>query len=392
MKITGYIITVLLVLGITASAQPVKIKPLIRDAEKQTSIMLDSIQIAAQGKKELVAPRTIEHGKLKLVTSRDWTSGFFAGQLWYLFSFTGNPAWKEKADSFTRLLEREKANAGTHDMGFKIYCSFGNGLRFTQDAYYRQVVVDAAATLATRFNKKIGSIRSWDHNRDRWQFPVIIDNMMNLELLFAATRLTGDSSFYHIAVTHANTTMKNHYRADYSTWHVVEYDTITGAVRSKVTHQGYADESAWARGQAWGLYGYTLCYRETKDERYLRQADSIAAFIFHHPRMPADLVPYWDYDAPASPELPRDASAAAIAASALYELSHYSKQKKVYRKWADRIVKNLTKNYRSAVGDNKGFLLLHSTGHLPHRSEIDVPINYADYYYLEAVWRSRGKL
>lgn len=375
---------------ITGCAQPVKLKKVMRDAEKQTAVMLDSIRLAAAGKKDMVAPRTIEHDKLKLISSRDWTSGFFAGHLWFLYNYTGKDYWRQQADSFTRVLEREKTNAGTHDMGFKIYCSYGNAYANSRDTHYRRVIVDAAKTLSTRFNTRIGSIRSWDHNRDKWQFPVIIDNMMNLELLFAATRFTGDSSFYRIAVTHANTTLKNHFREDYSTWHVVEYDTLTGAVRSKATHQGYADGSAWARGQAWGLYGYTLCYRETKDERYLQQADSIAAFIFHHPRLPPDRIPYWDYDDPAIPGAPKDASAAAITASALYELSNYSKQGKQYKKWADGILKNLTKYYRSPAGQNKGFLLLHSTGHLPHKSEIDVPINYADYYYMEALLRSKG--
>jgi len=317
-------------------------------------------------------------------------------------------------------MEKEKTNATTHDMGFKIYCSFGNGYRLTDDKAYRDVIIQSARTLSTRFNPLIGSMRSWDHHRNLWGFPVIIDNMMNLELLFEATRLTGDSSFYKIAVSHANTTMKNHYRGDYSSFHVVDYDTVTGKVVKKMTWQGANDSSAWARGQAWGLYAYTMCYRYTKDPVYLRQAEHIAAFILHHPRLPADKIPYWDFDAPGIPRtpsgsttsaqpsgsttsskpsgsttaapdtIPRDASAAAVIASGLYELSGYSSNAGEYRKAADNILKNLTANYRSPIGDNKGFILLHSTGGKPSNTEIDVPMNYADYYYLEALLRSRS--
>jgi uncharacterized protein YyaL (SSP411 family) len=213
--------------------------------------------------------------------------------------------------------------------------------------------------------------------------------MLNLELLFAATRLTGDSSFYKIAVTHANTTLKNHFRPDFSSYHVIDYDTITGKVLKKNTHQGYSHESAWARGQAWALYGYTMCYRETKDERYLRQAEGIASFILNHPRLPDDLVPYWDFDAPKIPDEPRDASAAAIMASALFELSTMSKAGSIYRRKADKIITSLTQNYRLPVGGQIGFILTHSTGSKPANSEVDVPLNYADYYYLEALLRQK---
>jgi uncharacterized protein YyaL (SSP411 family) len=219
---------------------------------------------------------------------------------------------------------------------------------------------------------------------------VIIDNMMNLELLFAATRLTGDSAYYKVAITHANTTMKNHFRNDYSSYHVIDYDTLTGAVVHRHTHQGYSHESAWARGQAWGLYGYTVCYRETGIKAYLTQAEKIAGFILNNPAIPADRIPYWDYNAPDIPSAPRDVSAAAVTASALYELSGFSQKGKEYRKAADNIIKNLTEKYRAPYGTSHGFLLLHSTGNKPSGSEVDVPINYADYYYLEALLRSRN--
>jgi unsaturated chondroitin disaccharide hydrolase len=268
-----------------------------------------------------------------------------------------------------------------------VYCSFGTGYRLTQDTAYRAVLLQAARTLSTRFNPTIGALRSWDHHRDHWAFPVIIDNMMNLELLFAATRLSGDSSFYRIAVRHANTTLRNHFRPDFSSYHVVDYDTVTGRVIRRMTHQGYADESAWARGQGWALYGYTMCYRETRNKAYLAQAEKVAAFILNHPNLPADKVPYWDFNAPGIPTEPRDASAGAIIASALYELSTYSPQGTLYRRQADEILRSLSRGYLARPGGSRGFLLLHSTGAKPANSEVDVPLNYADYYFMEALIR-----
>ncbi|HYE53572.1 MAG TPA: glycoside hydrolase family 88 protein [Chitinophagaceae bacterium] len=365
------------------------VKKIFADAEKQTAVMLQEIPKAKAGKPELVSPRTLEKGELRLVASRDWTSGFFPGVLWFLYEYTGKQEWMDQAKQYTAAIEKEKWNASTHDMGFKVYCSFGTGYRLTNDQQYRDIIIQSARTLSQRFNKTVGCIRSWDHNKDKWDYPVIIDNMMNLELLFAATRLTGDSSFYKIAVSHANTTMKNHFRADYSSYHVIDYDSLTGKVLKKNTHQGHSHESAWSRGQAWALYGYTMCYRETKDPAYLAQAENVAKFILNHPNMPKDLVPYYDFDAPGIPDEPRDASAAAVIASGLYELSTYSKNGKYYRKTADKICQSLTKNYRSPVGENKGFILVHSTGSKPANSEVDVPLSYADYYYLEALLRSK---
>lgn len=385
----------------TGNAQSVDIKKVVADAEKQTMLMLTEIPTAkstgsgatvgvtpGSTGQELVSPRTLDSSKLKLVSSRDWTSGFFPGELWFLYEYTGKKEWKAEAEKYTASIEREKTNAGTHDMGFKVYCSFGTGYRLTKDAHYKKVIVESAKTLSTRFNPVAGVIKSWD-NRTKWKYPVIIDNMMNLELLFVATKLTGDSSFHKIAVAHANTTMKNHFRSDYSSYHVLDYDTVSGNVTQKTTHQGYANESAWSRGQAWSLYGYTMCYRFTKDKKYLRQAENIAAFMTMHKNFPEDLVPYYDYDAPGIPNEPRDASAAAVMASALYELSLYSNKGVAYKKIADAVVKSLTDNYRSPIGENKGFILMHSTGSKPSNSEVDVPLSYADYYYLEALLRSK---
>jgi unsaturated chondroitin disaccharide hydrolase len=367
-------------------SQKVNIPQVMTDAAKQVQVMLKEINTVKTA--DLVSPRTLEDGKLKLVSSRDWTSGFFPGELWFLYEYTKNAEWKALAQQYTANIEREKTNGITHDMGFKIYNSFGNGYRLTNDPAYKAIIIESAHTLITRFNKTAGVIKSWD-NRKRWAYPVIIDNMMNLELLFAATKITGNRAFYNIAVSHANTTMKNHFRKDYSSYHVVDYDTATGNILQKTTHQGYSDASAWSRGQSWGLYGYTMCYRETKDKKYLEQAEHIAEYLLKHPNNPKDLVPYYDYDAPGIPNEPRDASAAAIIASGLYELSTYSKNGKKYKAAADKITGNLTDHYRSAPGDHKGFILLHSTGQKPTNSEVDVPLIYADYYYIEALLRSK---
>ncbi|GAB3910064.1 glycoside hydrolase family 88 protein [Larkinella knui] len=391
MKKTTFAVLVLsgLLTGFVSNNQ---IKTLFHQAEQQTRLMLQ--EVAAADKKPtgtkpvLVSPRTLtESGGLQLVPARDWTSGFFPGELWYLYEYTGRDEWQKQARTYTAHLEAEKWNAGTHDMGFKLYSSYGNGYRLTRDPAYREVILQAAQTLSKRFKPKAGIIRSWDHHQEVWQCPVIIDNLMNLELLFAATRLTGDSTFYKIAVTHARTTLKNHYRPDHSSYHVVDYDTLTGKVLKKNTHQGFSDESAWARGQAWGLYGYTVCYRETRDPQFLKQAEAIARFMLDHPKMPADLVPYYDYDAPGIPNEPRDVSAATVMASALYELSTYGTTNAPYRAKADQVIASLSKKYASPVGKNHGFLLLHSTG--AKTFERDVPLVYADYYYLEALLRAR---
>ncbi|NEW83796.1 MAG: glucuronyl hydrolase [Mariniphaga sp.] len=339
--------------------------------------------------KDFVSVRSLNSdGSLKIVPSKDWCSGFYAGSLWLASDLTGDAGLQKLAREFTLPLENEKFNGVTHDMGFKMMSSFGQGYRLTKDSVYRDILIQSAKTLTTRFNEKIGAIRSWDHNQDKWQYPVIIDNMMNLELLFWASKQTGDQLYYNIAVKHAETTLANHFRADNSSFHVVDYDTLTGAVIKKNTHQGFSDSSAWSRGQAWGLYGYSMCYRETGIVSFLYQAEKIADFILNHPNLPADKIPYWDFDAPATPSRPRDVSAAAITASALYELARFVPQKKeFYIQNADQILRSLNNEYSSKSGENKGFLLGHSTGSFPHNSEIDVPINYADYYYLEALLR-----
>lgn len=371
--------------------KPTKLDNAMANADEQLHYALKCTSEArktAKGNK--VNPRSIDKaGNLVLVGPKDWCSGFFAGTLWQMYQYSHMQFWRENAVSNTWLIESAKWHKGTHDLGFMIGDSFGKAYQLTGEQSYRDVMLQAARTLCTRYSPKVGCIRSWDHNADRWTFPVIIDNMMNLEILFEAYKLTGDKSFYDIAVSHANVTMKNHFRDDYSSYHVVDYDPVTGTVRSRVTHQGYSDDSFWSRGQGWALYGYTMCYRYTHEQRYLEQAKNIAKFLFSLKNMPEDGIFFWDMKDPSIPDVPRDASAAALVASAFYELQAYvgAELGKQYIAYADKIVNSLIDHYQAPVGSNQGFLLLHSTGNKPANSEIDVPINYADYFYMEALRR-----
>jgi hypothetical protein len=328
--------------------------------------------------------------KNELITSGSdwWCSGFYPGTLWYLYEYTKDESLKTEALRSTGLLEKEKNNTGTHDLGFMMGCSYGNANRLSPKSEYKEILLTSARSLSTRFNPKVGCIKSWDSKAG--DFLVIIDNMMNLELLFWATKVSGDSSFYKIAVTHANTTLKNHFRNDNSSYHVLNYDAETGAVKERRTAQGAANESAWARGQAWGLYGYTATYRETKDPVYLEQAKKIADFILTNANLPADGVPFWDYNAPGIPNVLRDASAASIMASAFLELNKYvpASLGDNYVSLAKKILKTLSAStYKAAQGTNGGFILKHGVGHLPAKSEVDVPLTYGDYYFIEALMR-----
>ena len=336
-------------------------------------------------------PKTFEHDSLETSGPGWWCSGFYPGSLLYIFEANKDSTLYYEALRKLNDLKQEQYNKTTHDLGFMMYCSFGNAYKLDSNQQYKSILINSAKSLASRFNPAVGCIKSWDSKPG--DFLVIIDNMMNLELLFWATRATGDSSFYKIAVTHANTTMKNHFRPDYSSYHVVNYNPITGAVQQKRTAQGAADSSAWARGQVWGLYGFTVMYRETKNQKYLDQANHIADFILNNPNLPADKIPYWDFDAPNIPNALRDASAAAIIASALLELSEYNKAKSQnYIKVASSIIQNLSSpEYLAPVGTNGGFVLKHSVGNLPGHSEVDVPLTYADYYFFEAM-KQYGKL
>lgn len=344
-----------------------------------------------------VNPRTVlPDGSTWYVDVDDWCSGFFPGSLWYLGELTGDSDWNKRAAAYTETLDTVQYLTWHHDVGFMIGSSYLNGYRLAGHEQYVPVVVNAARSLATRFRPGAGVIQSWNVDKGwqserGWACPVIIDNMMNLEILFEATRFTGDSTYYNVAVSHANTTLANHFRVDNSCYHVVDYDPETGDVRKRQTAQGYADESSWARGQAWALYGYTMCYRYTGDKRYLDQALKTFDMMRNYKSMPEDLIPYWDMDAPDVPNEPRDASTAAVMASALYEISTYPVENpESYKEYADRILESLASpEYTAAPGENGRFILKHSTGSIPHNNEIDVPLNYADYYYLEALKRKR---
>ena len=284
---------------------------IIKKASLQLNYIAENTNNASA---KLRFPRTIDElGNLKLVNKRDWTSGFYPGVLWLMYDLTKDIAWKEKGTLYTNALESEQFNASNHDIGFKMMCSFGLGYKLTKNESYKKVLIQSAKTLTTRFNEKVGCIRSWDHNKDKWEFPVIIDNLMNLELLFWAWKETGDPVFYNIAVSHAKTTMKNHFRNDYSSYHVVGYNADTGEVISKNTHQGYSDNSSWARGQAWALYGYTMIYRETNDPVFLKHAENVANYILNVAKWPEDFVPLWDFDLQDLKKEPRDNDVSSLA-------------------------------------------------------------------------------
>ncbi len=361
----------------------------ITNAVAQYTIQTNLIEKSGK----VLNPRTIDqNGKIVYIPIDDWTSGFFPGSIWYTYKLTKDKKWIPLAKKYTENLDSVQYLKWHHDVGFMIGCSYLNGYRMTGSPKYKAVIIETAKSLSTRFRPDAGVIQSWNvdkgwQSQRGWKCPVIIDNMMNLELLFEATRLSGDSSFYKIAVSHADKTLANHFRDNNSCYHVVDYDPKTGDVRKKQTAQGYADESSWARGQAWALYGYTVCYRYTHNPKYLDQAKKGYDFIFTNNTLPKDLIPYWDYDAPNIPNEPRDASSAAVTASALYEMSTYLPDKK-YKETADKIIISLSNpEYRAEVGTNGNFILKHSVGSIPHGAEIDVPLNYADYYFLEALSR-----
>ena len=338
-----------------------------------------------------VMPKTFNYTSNKLVTSdtKWWCSGFYPGSLWMIYEYTKDEDIKKEALARLSILEKEKHYTGNHDLGFMMFCSFGNAYRITGNEAYKEVINTAAASLITRYRPSIQSIQSWDSSSN-FKCPVIIDNMMNLELLLWASEQGGDPKFKEVALTHAQTTLKNHFRPDYSSFHVLDYDLKSGTVARKTTAQGAADSSAWSRGQVWGLYGFTVMYRFTKDPTYLNQAKRIASFLLNHPNLPNDKIPYWDFNAPGIPNTYRDASAASIMASALLELAQYATKNESanYIAIAEKILRVLsTDAYRSKLGENGGFLLKHSVGSLPGKSEIDVPLTYADYYFLEALQR-----
>jgi len=375
-------------------------------AENQYEIML------SKSKDLSMYPRTSnEQGDTKYVPISDWTGGFWPGNLWYIYEYTKDKRWENEAIKWTESLEKNQFNTSNHDLGFMMYCSYGNGYRITKNENYKKILVQSAKSLVSRFNTKTGCIESWNSRmswdqKTIWDFPVIIDNMMNLELLFFASGVTGDSVYRNVAIRHAETTLKNHFRPDYSTYHVVNYDTVTGKVLNRQTCQGYSDNSTWARGQAWAIYGFTMMYRETRDKKYLDAAKKMADYYINNPNLPKDKIPYWDFNVDQkgyNPDwdyvsrkqnnTPRDASAAAIVSSALLELSDYlGNESNSYQEFAIASLKTLcSQEYLAEAGTNSNFLLKHAVGSFPHGVEIDVPLIYADYYLLEALLRYKKR-
>jgi hypothetical protein len=331
----------------------------------------------------------INTGKMVTSNTKWWCAGFFPGTLWYLYDYSKNTNIQKIAEERLNLMEPEKHFTGNHDLGFMMYCSYGNAYRITKNDKYKKIIDTAAMSLASRFRPKIQSIQSWDSSKN-FKCAVIVDNMMNLELLTWVSNNGGDPRFGEIARIHANTTMERQFRPDNAAYHVLDYSLATGSLLKKTTWQGYSDSSAWSRGQGWAVYGYTMMYRLTKDEKYKAQANKIAAFILNHPSYPKDGIPYWDFDAPNIPNALRDASAGAIMASAFIELSGYvaGPLKQKYKKAAETILTSLSSpEYLASKGTNGGFLLKHSVGALPLKGEVDMALTYADYYFVEAMLR-----
>lgn len=357
----------------------------MQTAEQQYKYLYSQLEDGA------IPQSLLPNGDLKTTNIYNWISGFFAGTSWYIHEYTGSEEMKKIALEYTALQEPVKHVTDNHDVGFMLYCSYGNALRLTGDESFKEPLCTGARSLATRFNPNVGVTQSWSPMPQHdWVFPVIIDNMMNLELLMWAGKEMNDQSLIDMAISHADTTIKNHFRDDFSTFHVVDYDPETGAVRHRATKQGFADDSAWARGQSWGLYGYTMMFRESGEERYLAQAEGMADMLIE--RLPEDGIPYWDYDSPKIPDEYRDSSAGAIMASALIELSQYvdSQKSKLYLATAEKQLRELaSENYLAAIGTEHGFLIKHGVGNIPANSEIDTPLTYGDYYFLEALMRWR---
>lgn len=389
----------LVVLSILVSCSPNTVQP--NDEKTMKEVVIQSLDFAAKQSKYMAAsledqpgrlPKSTDRfGNLETCNSAWWVSGFFPGQLWYMYEYTEDESFKALAHEFSMRVEDQQFTTDNHDVGFMIFCSFGNGYRLTNNEAYLSVIHNAAKSLITRYSDVTKTIQSWDMPAGhKWQYPVIIDNMMNLELLLWVAEQFNDPKFADIANTHALTTIKNHYRADYSSYHVISYDTLSGEVDLKNTAQGFSDDSAWARGNAWGFYGYVMMYQMTKNKTYLDQAIKIADFLLNHPNMPQDYIPYWDYNAPNIPDTYRDVSAGAIICSALIALSQEVDEdlEKEYMTIVEKQLRALsTSTYRNAENNNGNFILKHSVGHMPNNTEVDKPLSYADYYFVEALMR-----
>ncbi|MDO6518624.1 glycoside hydrolase family 88 protein [Zobellia uliginosa] len=335
-------------------------------------------------------PRNIPKGQTQWETvgARDWCSGFWPGVLWYAYEQSNDPELKQSAMKSTEALRQiAYSPAENHDIGFMLYCSYGNGYRLTGNEDYKNVLLAAADTLATLYNPKVGSILSWPIKKSEFDHNTIVDNMMNLELLFWAAKNGGSKDLYDLSESHARVTMDYLVREDGSMFHLGSFDSETGKFLKGMTHQGYADDSMWARGQSWGIYGFAIAYRETGNEDFLKTSIKLADHFLK--RLPEDGIPYWDFDDPKIPNSPKDASAAAVAACGMLELSELVEGtglKQKYLDAAEGLLEKLSSDTYLSRDTNQA-LLLHSTGHHPNNSEIDMPIVYADYYYMEALLR-----
>jgi unsaturated chondroitin disaccharide hydrolase len=326
--------------------------------------------------------RTKGLGPWELTPPSTWTSGFYPGCLWLAYQLSNDSSWIHPAKRYTEELESQQYNTQHHDIGFMILNSYGNGFKFNSNAKYKSIILQSAKSLATRYNKKVGCIQSWNG-----EYQVIIDNMMNLEILLWAAKNGGNSDLYDIAVHHANKTIENHLREDGSSFHVVVYDTATGKVKEKRTAQGYSPGSTWARGQAWGTYGFTICFRETQDTTYLHNAIKMADYFIDH--LPADYIPFWDFQLPVEyTKKYKDASAAAIFLSGILELRQYVKNPAKYDQVIKKMFETLLSDYLSKGTESSG-ILLHCAYNVNSTNPYDWDAStiWGDYYFLEAMKR-----
>jgi len=394
MKRAGNIFVVILLILSVACTEEKEVRSVF-DVNKELAYCHEQIERTFKEVGEAtMMPRNVlqgeHHWNLVPINIGEWTVGFWPGVLWHDYEATKDKTIKQKAEYYTGLLKPlSEVPAYDHDLGFQMFCSYGNAYRLTGDPAYKEIVLNCADTLATLYNPVVGTILSWPREVEpnNWPHNTIMDNMINLEMLFWASKNGGAKELYDIAVSHADKTMKYQFRPDYSNYHVAVFDTISGDFIKGVTHQGYADNTMWARGQAWAIYGYTMCYRETKEPRYLEFAQNVTDIYLVD--LPEDKVPYWDFSAPGIPDAPRDASSASITASALLELSQYVTDKpkaEHYKQAAIQMLESLSSEAYQSRDKNPSFLL-HSTGHWPNGSEIDASIIYADYYYIEALVR-----
>ena len=391
MRKTILLFTAVLTLAISCS-EPQK-ETMDQLIDRVFAVAAEQSKIMSSALADDQTPKTFEEGKLVTAPYDWWCSGFFPGVLWYIYEYNGNDQFKELAIKETAKVEPVKYITDHHDVGFMINCSYGHQYRLTGDEHALEVLRTAAQSLTGAFTEEVGCIKSWPFVKPgfSWVYPVIIDNMMNLELLMSIASMDNSEWLRHVAVSHADVTMKNHFRDDYTTWHLVDYVPGVGDVNKKITVQGLADSSAWARGQAWALYGYTMMYQQTGDKKYLIQAQNIGDMIEGY--LPEDGVPYWDFNDPKIPDTYRDASAAAVMASAYIALDAVAENGKNYLAIAEKQLRTLASDeYLAAPGEIGGFILKHSVGNLPEDAEVDVPLTYADYYFIEALMRYRNAI